>query len=421
MPAISETSFMCLIFFLLATLSGCANQPTAQAKTDPTAPFATSALISPAPAGAIEQRLVALPDGRLLSAWWDNAPESRENLKISAWKNNQWSQPVVITGMPKIVDVQLTGFAGDKLAALWMIGKAAESGEVEVHDIYLAWSDNGGADWSQPVRINQEKSSSMKESPALTALADGALMAAWIDMRNITLIPPQKPGDEMRMEGYTALYAARMGADNQPKEVELDKDFCDCCGPALTDDGNDGLVVYRDHKPDNIRDPALVRVSLQGSSQPVSVHDDHWKIDACPSKGPAISRYDNTVGVIWLTMVNDKFIIRAAFSGDKGAHFGKPIDLEPDGASNVSGIVMDSPHSALVSWTKSGDNGEVLKLARVFDDGRIEHPTVVHPLTNGGAFRWPGPRMVKSEDALIFSWNDEQDKKMGLVKVKVAE
>lgn len=406
----------------LIVLAGCAGQTLQKPKPDPKAAFTSATLSSPVPDNAIEQRLVTLPNGKLFAAWWGNAPGAADNLKITALEDGKWSAPTTITGMAGIADAQIVPFGNDRLAAMWMTGKPAASGEGEVHDLYLASSDSSGKQWGKPLRINQEAVSSMKESPAIAALADGTLMAAWIDMRDLKMIPPKKPGEEMGMEGFTSLYAARVSPDTaKSNEILVDKEFCECCGPAVTSDGNDGLLTYRDLQADNIRDPALVRVSQNTALQPAIIHADHWKIDACPSKGPAIARHENTIGVAWLTSVNDKLVIRTAFSDDKGGNFAKPIDLELDAASSVSGIIMESPNSALVAWTSTGSKGEMLKLARVFADGRIERRTTVHALDNGGAYKWPGPRMVKADGAALFAWNDEQGKKLGLIKVKVDE
>jgi hypothetical protein len=420
MPRIPISIYLYPVACWLLLLSGCAGQAVQQPKLDPHAAFTSTPLDSPVPANVIEQRLVSSPNGKLFANWWSNTPNSADNLMITALEDGKWSAPKAITGMAGIVDAQVVPIGNDKLAAMWMVGKPAPNGEGEVHDIYLANSDSSGKQWGKPLRINQEAMSSMKESPAIAALGDGSLMAAWIDMRNLKMTPPKKPGEEMGMEGFTSLYVARVSPDiAKSSEMLVDKEFCECCGPAITSDGNDGLLSYRDLKPENIRDPAFMRVSQNSFSQPSVVHNDHWKIDACPSKGPAITRFADTVGVTWLTSVNDKLIIRTAFSSDKGKHFAAPVDLELDAAASVSAIEMENPHSALVAWTTTGSKGEMLKLARVFDDERIEHRTTVHALTNGGAYKWPGPRMVKVDGSVIFAWNDEQGKKLGLIKVKV--
>ncbi|CAG7857227.1 hypothetical protein MCAMS1_01977 [biofilm metagenome] len=322
--------------------------------------------------------------------------------------------------MANVVDAQVVSVGKDALATLWMVSHPAKSGEGDVHELYVARSINSGLTWSKPVRVNQEANPSSKESLALAAAPDGSLLAAWIDMRNYKMIPPTKPGEEMKSEGFTSLMVARIAPDNgSVKEMLVDKEFCECCNPALVADSNDALLAYRELQPGNVRDPAVMRITGESHSESTIVHNDHWVIEGCPSRGPAIARLDKMVGIAWLTTINDKARVRVAFSGDNGHRFTMPIDLELEKAVSVSGIEMESPHSALVAWTTSGQKGEVTKLARVSDDGRIEHRSTVHELTDGKAYKWPGPRMVKTHDAVIVGWNDEADKKLGLVKVQV--
>lgn len=418
------TSILAVVLFLI---SGCAQQPINQTqqiqvkKSAPTAPFPLSALTSPVPDTATDQRLASRPDGSLALTWWQTADKGKTALLVSEFDDGKWSTPVTISAMPNIVEAQIVTVGDSGLAALWMASKPAKNGEGEVHEIYATRSnDKARKQWAVPLLLNQEDETSMKESPALAAMPDGTLLSAWIDMRNYKMVPPSKPGAEATSEGFTSLMVASVSADNKlGKEMLVDKDFCECCPPSIAANEQGVLLAYREHKDGNVRDPAVMRISANDFGQSTIVNNDHWVIDGCPSKAPAIARMDKSVSVAWLTTINNKTQIRAAFSNDDGQHFTAPIDLEPENAGGVSGIEMESPHSALVAWTITGTQGETTKLARIYDDGRIEHRTTVHFLSDGKAYKWPGPRMVKTKDSVIIAWNDEQAKKMGLVKVKV--
>ncbi|NOU23804.1 MAG: hypothetical protein HOO93_18815 [Methyloglobulus sp.] len=414
---------------ILMLTGGCAEQPVIKqqveknertAKVDPQASFAFAALPSSVPNDAADQKLVNRPDGSLVLSWWQNTAKDKPTLLISVLENEQWTPPAPVTSMANLIEAQVVPVGNDALAALWMVSKPAKNGEGEVHDIFVARGDKTGKQWTTPLLLNQEAITSMKESPTLAAMPDGTLLSAWIDMRNYKMVPPSKPGAEATSEGFTSLMVASVSANNKlGKEMLVDKNFCECCAPAMVTDEQGGLLAYREHLTGNVRDPAVMRISANDFGQSAIVHNDHWVLDGCPSKAPAIARLDSTVGIAWLTSVKDKTRIRAAFSKDKGQHFAVPIELELENAGGVSGIEMDSPHSALVAWTVIGKQGEMTKLARVFDDGRIEHRTTVHSLSDGKAYKWPGPRMTKAKDTVIIGWNDEQAKKLGLVKVQV--
>ncbi|NOS74565.1 MAG: hypothetical protein HOP36_08515 [Methyloglobulus sp.] len=432
MPHFSYKFFVSLILASILMLTGgCAQQPVVKqqakknertAKVDPQVPFAFSALQSPVLNESVDQKLVSRPDGSVVLSWWQNTAKDKPALLISVLENEQWTAPSPVTAVTNIIEAQVVPVGNDSLAALWMVSKPAKSGEGEVHDIFASRGDKFGKQWTPPLRLNQETVTSMKESPILAAMPDGTLLSSWADMRHYKMIPPSKPGAEATSEGFTSLMVTSVSPDDKHiKEMLVDKDFCECCAPAMVTDEQGGLLAYREHLVGNVRDPAVMRISAIDFGQSAIVHNDHWVLDGCPSKAPAIARLDSTVGIAWLTAVNDKTRIRAAFSTDKGQHFAEPIELELENAGSVSGIEMDSPHSALVAWTATGKQGEMTKLARVFDDGRIEHRTTVHSLSEGKAYKWPGPRMTKGNDIVVIGWNDEQAKKMGLVKVQVGQ
>lgn len=417
--------FLVIALLVLAglwLLEGRGVRQSASPAADVRTPFTLTTMTSPVPNNAADQKLANWPDGEVVLSWWQNLPNDKRTLLVSVFQKAHWTSPAPVTEMTNIIEAQVVPVGNDALAALWMVSKPAKSGEGEVHEIYTARGDKSGKIWTTPLRLNQELPTSAKESPTLAAMPDGTLLASWIDMRNIKMLPPSKPGEEAKSEGFTSLMVASVTADNKAgKEMLVDKDFCECCPPVIAADEEGGLLAYREHLAGNVRDPAVMRISAENFGQSIIVHDDHWVLDGCPSRGPALARLKNTAGIVWLTTVKDKTRIRAAFSNDNGQHFAAPIELELENAVSVSGIAMDSPHSTLVAWTSTSKQGEMTRLARVFDDGRIEHRTTVHALSGGKSYKWPGPRMTRTNDAIIIGWNDEHDKRLGLVKVQVGE
>lgn len=401
---------------VLPLLNGCAEQLAVIKPLDPVNPFAAIPLKSPVPNNAAEQRLAGWPDGSITVLWWENPTNGKYTVRVSTLAGDTWTSPSQVTDMPNVVDAQIAPIGNDTLAAMWMVSIPVKNVGGEVQELHVARGDKHGNHWSHPIRLDQRPILSNKVSPVLAALADGSLLATWIDIPSMAAIPSGIQDGVKATENSSSLMVARIEKDNaMVKLMTVDKEFCTCCGPALVADGQDGLLAYRDLQGDNIRDPAFIRVSLDSFSPSAIVHNDRWKIDGCPSSGPVISRFRQSAGIAWLTSVQDRYTIRVAFSHDNGGHFGLPVDLESNIAS-VNGIEMDSPHSALVVWT-----GQALRLARVYDDGRIEHRTDVLKPTQGQAFKWPGPRMAKTKDDVFITWNDEQSKKLGIVKVKVNE
>ncbi|MDD2724326.1 MAG: hypothetical protein PHH59_09935 [Methylovulum sp.] len=409
-----------LLTTLIILANGCADQNIQALRLDPQTPFFSAPIISPVPNTAIGQRLAAFPDGTVSVAWWRNLPGGTGNLQVSNWKGDKWTEPNPVTDMANIADAQIAPVNGDNLAALFMVSKPYKTGG-EVQDIYMSKADSPDNRWSTPLKANQEKETSGKTLPSLAAFADGSLLTAWIDVPVIQPIPSDHPKAVTDTETTSTLYVAKISPDTtQIKGMQAAREFCGCCPPALAADGLDGLLVYRGLQPVNIRDPTIMRIGQDKPGLPQIIHNDHWVFDGCPSSGPVIAVLQNSVAVAWTTLLNNKLIVRAAFSEDNSRHFAAPIDVELENATGVSGIAMESAQSALLVWTSSSTAGEMIKLARIFDDGRIEHRTTVHTLPNG-SYKWPGPRMVKTNGSVIVGWHDEQGKKLGLVKVKVTE
>lgn len=409
-----------LLFAFTLVVNECAEQKAQALKIDLLTPFISTQIISPVPNTAIGQRLFASPNGKLSVAWWQNLPNATGNLQISTLEGDNWTASSPVTDMANIVDAQIVSIKDHSLAAMWMTSKPYKKGG-EVQDIYTAKTDSPGNRWSTPLKVNQEKETSGKALPALTAFEDGSLLTAWIDVPVSPSISSDNPNLITDNEAASSLYVARISPDNAQIRGIAIREFCGCCPPALATDVQDGLVAYRGLQPVNIRDPAIMRITQDKLSAAQIIHNDHWVFDGCPSSGPVINVLKDTLTVAWTTLANNMMIVRAAFSEDNGRHFSAPIDVELENATGVSGITMENPHSALIVWTSSSIKGEVIKLARVFDDRRIEHKTILHSLTNGGGYKWPGPQMVKVGRDVIVGWHDEQNKKLGLVKVKVTE
>ena len=58
------------------------------------------------------------------------------------------------------------------------------------------------------------------------------------------------------------------------------------------------------------------------------MHDDDWKIAACPVNGPMLSARGRDVVLAWFTRQGRVGHAYAAFSADAGRTFGAPIRLD---------------------------------------------------------------------------------------------
>src|SRR4051812_49034565 len=94
------------------------------------------------------------------------------------------------------------------------------------------------------------------------------------------------------------------GGKTWEPRVRVDRgEACPCCRTAVVT-GNDGAMYmsWRHVYPGNIRDVVVAKSTDQGATwnEPVRVHADDWKFDACPHAGPAMAiDASNVLHIVW--------------------------------------------------------------------------------------------------------------------------
>jgi hypothetical protein len=180
----------------------------------------------------------------------------------------------------------------------------------------------------------------------------------------------------------------------------LDPRVCECCSTAAAEIPDGVIVVYRGRTKDEIRDIHVVRYAGGSWSKPTVVHDDNWKIDACPINGPAISANGREVAIAWFTGVNDQGRAFVAFSHDAGSTFAQPIRVDDARSLGRLGVEMLPDGSAAVTYIESGDHAQ-FRVRRISPQGVRSAPVTIAE-TSGGRY----PRMAHYRDELLFSWTE---------------
>ncbi|MGD2114486.1 MAG: hypothetical protein PVG07_05530, partial [Acidobacteriota bacterium] len=251
-----------------------------------------------------------------------------------------------------------------------------------------------------------------------------AVHAFWLDGRATVR------GEPMTLR--TVRLGGGPGID-RTSETLLDDSVCDCCSTAAVMTGTGPLVVYRDRTAGEIRDHLLVRGERPADGgiawgAPRPLHEDGWRIPACPVNGPAAGRLGDTVWVAWFTAADDRPRVLAAVSPDGGRTFGAPVTLDAPGDLGEDGplgrldlaVVPADPNGAedpaapvggdaVISWLGRDADGAVVRLRRLGADGR-PGPTVDAARAEGS--RASGvPRLLvlangHPEPRLLLAWID---------------
>jgi hypothetical protein len=233
---------------------------------------------------------------------------------------------------------------------------------------------------------------------ALHAAADGSIYVAWLGKPDGPDSAMVKPAAMTSMAGMdhgshsaSASWITRStdGGKTWSPRVRVDMgEACPCCRTGLAT-SNDGTLYmsWRHVYPGSIRDIVVARSSDHGAtwSEPVRVHADDWKFDACPHAGPAIATDgDGTLHVTWWTGKEGSAGVFYARSTDGGKTFSPATPLGVAQYSRPAHVQMAlaSNHRVIVTW----------------DDGTKQVPQVVVRVSHDGGAHFGEPSVLSGAD-----------------------
>ncbi|HEX7802730.1 MAG TPA: sialidase family protein [Pseudoxanthomonas sp.] len=362
-------------------------------------------------AKAAQPDLVVAPDGRLLLSWIETGNGSAHALKFAAFDGDAWSAPREIArGEDWFVNwadtPHLTATADGALWAHWLRQSAKAT---YAYDVVLSRSADGGSTWSSPTKVNDDGTPTEHGFVSLWPQSRDSLGIAWLDGRNTA---GGGHGGHEAHGGAMTLRVANVGAGlGKSAESELDPRTCDCCQTDAAMTSRGPLLVYRDRDGDEIRDIVTTRLDDGAWTLPRKVHDDRWKMPACPVNGPAVAAKGTQAWVAWYTAAGDMPKVRVARSQDAGDNFLPPVDL--DSGLEVQGRVgvAADGDAVWVSWSREDASGQSLWLAR-YDVGlgkELQRTQVAKLQGRGRATGFA--QLVAHEGAAYLVWTDVVDGK----------
>jgi hypothetical protein len=208
-------------------------------------------------------------------------------------------------------------------------------------------------------------------------------------------------------EGNMALRAATFGSDmKQRGEVPIDSRVCECCPTSVAVSADGPIVAYRNRSAQEIRDIYVTRLVAGRWSTPVAVHQDGWRVEACPVNGPAISARNRDVAVAWFTVKGkeDEGQAFVAFSKDGGRTFGKPTRVDDVSSLGRVAVALLEDGSAVVGWVEFADEKSQFKARRVAADGTRSPAAAI---ANMSGTRYP--RLSAIGNDVVFAWTDSEN------------
>jgi hypothetical protein len=358
-------------------------------------------IASPAlPRASSEPRLSASGTRAILS--WIERHDDRASLKFAERLPSGWSTPQVVASgddwflnwadVPSVVRL-----ADGMLAAHWLQSNGPDP---EGYDIQLSFSTDEGRTWRKPMRPHHDGTATEHGFASLFNAPGGGLGIVWLDGRQTAADAHGGASGDM------ALRATSFSTDGvQRSESVVDDRVCECCPTAAVATADGGVVAaFRDRAKDERRDIAISRLEGGTWTSPVPVHDDNWRIDACPVNGPALAAIDRQVAVAWFNAKSDQGHAFVAFSSDAGRTFGAPVRVDDQASLGRVAVEMLEDGSAAVGWIEYAEERAQFRVRRVTAAGRQSTSTIVSGLASSRASGYP--RLARAGRELIFAWTE---------------
>ena len=332
---------------LLVLLAVIAIASPAATTNQPPSPEVTSVALKfiPGPASLVPT-LTRAPDGVVWLSWVESTPGGHA-VRCASFDASlrRWSDPFTIVSgahvsAPDAGPPVLAVGAGGRLSALWL---QTSSGPQPATTLFFSTSADGGRTWVAPAPLTT--GSPATASPALTVLADGRLLAAWLDRRGSAFA-----------ESDVRLYARILGPSGGP-DILVAPRVSEHCAPALGSfpDGS-AILSYRGLDKSNVRDPHVVRFLRDAWSGDHVLNDDQWRTPTCPGEGPRLAVSGGRVASTWFTAADSQPRAQLSVSSDAGTRFLMPLTLDFGNPVGHPAVAL-LHHGAMISLWREGASG----------------------------------------------------------------
>ncbi len=346
---------------------------------------------NPVPKGSIQPNWSTAADGSAFLSWVAPGNAGAYTLQYAMRRGSQWSEVRTIASNRRFFRhpaelPELLSLADGTLVAHW-VETGAQEGEAEY---IFASTSRDGIHWSSPLMAHHDKSAVQHGLASIVASGRSEASIFWLQALK---------GED----GPVSLMRTVIANDGREiREEEIDKDVCSCCPTSAVRTASGLLVAYRAHTPQDIRDIAVRRLD-GGQWSPLKIlNPDKWRINACPVNAAVASAAGDRVAIAWYTAADSAPRVQIAFSSDNGRTFSKPVKVNTARSSGYASVALNEDGRALVSWIEDGVKSSRL-LVRLASPAASDAPVQI---AQGARQDLGYPRLARIRGENWIAWGE---------------
>jgi hypothetical protein len=358
---------------------------------------------SPAGADSGQPQLSVSSKGVLLS--WVERQGTKATLRFSERTSSGWSPARDVASgdnwfvnwadVPSVMRLD-----NGTLAAHWLQKSGAST---YAYDVRLSHSKDDGRTWSASYTPHHDGTQTEHGFASMFQVPGGGLGLVWLDGRAMTPAGAGGAGHEGHGGGAMSVRSGVFdGQWKQSADMAVDLKVCECCPTAATVTSDGVIAAFRNRTDDEIRDIYVSRLENGKWSEPRAVHNDNWKINACPVNGPMLSAKGKDVVIAWFTGKVEPGQVFVAFSKDAGRTFAAPIRVDDTGSLGRVDVELMPDGSAMATWLETVEKRTEFRMRRIEPSGATGPATRIAEV---GSSRTSGyPRIARQGNELVFAW-----------------
>jgi hypothetical protein len=390
-----------LVVALMTSASVLGSQESASVSWSP----AIESVPSPSGPNSGQPQLTSSGRGLLLS--WIERDGPKATLRFAEKTSSGWTPArTVASGSDWFVnwaDVpSVVRLANGTVVGHWLQKSGSDT---YAYDVRLAYSKDDGKTWSPSFTPHSDGTKTEHGFASLFEMPGASLGLVWLDGR--AMKPEAGHGGHGGGGAMTVRFATFDQNWKQTAQVPVDLKVCDCCPTTAVVTSDGPITAFRNRTDDEIRDISVSRLENGKWIEPKPVHQDNWKIDACPVNGPMLSARGRDVAIAWFTAAGDQGRAFVAFSQDAGRSFGAPIRLDDNGALGRVDVELMPDGTAVASWIESADQRTQFRARRVHRSGKRSEAATVSSIAGSRASGYP--RIAAHGDEIVFAWTESGD------------